>query len=160
MGALAVTACGSNSGGPSSSPDAATDVVQNDSPPACPETQPSPSSACTLGGMGIGCSYPASGGCGVNTCRCTGSGPWQCYTGAGSCDAAAPDGSGEGGAGEAGLNDGPVSDGDTCPADPPPPGGSCSGGLSCSYCNGAALCDCNLGQWECGGSTSCMSGHD
>lgn len=100
------------------------------------------------------CYYPGPGACGGATCTCSG-GTWQCFTGAGSCDASAPDGSGE-----AGESDGAVTDGDTCPADPPPVGGSCRGGLSCSYCNGAALCDCNVGQWECGGSTSCMSGHD
>jgi len=59
------------------------------------------------------------------------------------------------------ANDGGSSDGDaasTCPGAPPPIGGSCTAGLSCSYCDGGALCDCNAGQWECGGSTSCLPG--
>ncbi len=159
-GALAMTACGSSSGGassPDASGDVVSDVVNNDSPPPCPETVPSASDPCTNGGQqGGGCDYSNPSGCGVITCSCLGGGPWRCFTGGGSCDAGGTDGP----ASDGPISDGPISDGDTCPADPPPVGGSCSGGLSCSYCDGGALCDCNQGQWECGGAISCMSGHD
>lgn len=48
--------------------------------------------------------------------------------------------------------------GGSCPGAPPAVGSSCTAGLSCSYCDGGALCDCNAGQWECGGATSCLPG--
>jgi hypothetical protein len=148
--AFGLGACGSTSGGSSSSSDAATDVVGNaDSPAPCPAERPSPTSPCTNGGQ-VGCFYPNQGGCGGATCTCHGSGSWSCFNGGGSCDAGPSDGSG----------DSAFTDGDTCPASPPPIGGSCSGGLSCSYCDGGALCDCNLGQWECGGAIGCIEAHD
>jgi hypothetical protein len=56
---------------------------------------------------------------------------------------------------------GPDAQGDaggSCPGAPPAIGSSCTTGLSCSYCDGGALCDCNAGQWECGGATSCLPG--
>jgi hypothetical protein len=168
IGLGAVVACGSSSSPGSAGPGDGGATPAPDGGGVCCPIASDPCFAC--GGP--------SGGWAASASQCSGNGPCDGWlgkgvdahgcavitTGAGATGAVccgcppASDGGHGGDGGDGGGADAPGDAAPACPASPPSIGSSCSSLLSCSYCDGGALCDCNAGAWECGGSTSCFAG--
>jgi hypothetical protein len=145
-GAITTAACGGVTSSPGAS-DATVDAPEEFAGSGCCNAASDPC-----------CEYLNCGGTLTTDCAnelaCQDAGgAWEAYPGSclhdGGGDAIADAGADASGDEDAALS---------CPDSPPPIGGSCTANLSCSYCDGGALCDCNAGAWECGGSTSCLPG--